>query len=323
MKQITIFLLIFSLLFSVQSQNIEINELSSPQKDSWWLFNTGNETLKSFAPINDSNGFEFNASISTTLLEDNITELLTYNNQTDGFNIGFDVVREGTFNTLQKVRFSYISFEKTIKSSMKFSISAITNNVGYHSNSTKSNNYSITVSSQEYVFDKINYDAFYYKGEIDYHYQKSLSFEIQNNRIERLETFGNGTVISTITFDNGTIIKNIDFFPIGYLIFITSGWYVPDIYRVVETNFDLKSNLGLDSIPHPMNIESAFGVKKLLDYNLVQKDIINNIVNTPTSEDISTPTSSPEITTEKTAFMIFIPMVIVLICIRKIISYQI
>ncbi len=320
-------ILIFTILMGGQTTPLHVN---SEQKDvyvdlgSWYLYDTGNETITEFKLLEDPAGNTHNTSSSKVdWVQDNYTTGVQYSDwrydKTSGFLIGINNIADITIiskTNETQIRnitvngwklFTFKEFKNTSNMVFEFfGSSNITYSKGYQNpRATYDEDFINGTSelligkSQDFVLNnetvKVNFFQYITKRDISISY---IEFPLYNTT----STTKFGEYRQTIeNYYNGTTIvypKRIDN---NFVEEIYEGYFAPSLFRVVNSTWYrrlgfIENGLQLNSEPTIQIIET----KTLEDYHIVLSEPLEETVSSSTSNTISTPSTTSIISTTPT-----------------------
>ncbi len=289
---------------------IQSNDKPVATTGSWWLYNTGNETLTKFKPFKTAKGNMINSSVIDTFNDFGTGNINTtfYHDKDYGFLVGFNYT-------------ATITTDRNVTGLFQFELIDVVSNIGlqilgktiqninktiadYKGHGLTNSTYIFNANTTIDVGNSENYDL---NGKIIAVYPFNMTIDsLQGEIFEQYvandwnrtinENKLNRTVIDK--YANGTVI--VDNFMETRLAEMYWGYFAPSVFRVVETNRFVRA---VPSLQSSLSLSFALPVKQLEDYNIVLEDTED----TTTSEnetEITSSTSDTEITSLTTESLI-------------------
>lgn len=319
-------ILIFTILMGGQTTSLYVN---GEQKDvyvdlgSWYLYDTGNETITEFKSLKDPAGNTHNTSSSKVdWIQDeyvNGTQFSDWRYDKDsGFLIGINDVANITvisktnqsqvrniigdgwklFTFTDFVNTSNMIFEAFWNATITYSYNAL-NRATYDEQFTNGTSELIIGKVQDFVLNnetvKVNFFQYVTKRDISINYVETpnVNYTITTKSGEYtqlIEHYKNGTTVIYPKQSDNHFVEEI-----------YEGYFAPSLFRVVNSTWYrrlgiIENGLQLNSEPTIQIIET----KTLEDYHIVLSEPLEETVSSSTSNTISTPSTTTLISTMPT-----------------------
>ncbi|MCP6718836.1 MAG: hypothetical protein KJI71_01210 [Patescibacteria group bacterium] len=252
----------------------------SQNMNSWWNYDTGNETINSFAMFNSSNNVEVNTSLVNIKASwNNLVDITLRYDANIGILVGMNIsINDPSVIYYHNIhRYSFFNYSEYAGSSIMVRQTTDQKVISIAENVTaiSSVNYTMNISNlQNYILNNETIKVYNFDGIIRNTLKVSYGNRSRSEYYSIIQSFGNGTTGRDHYYSNGTVISTRNYYPIDQDLDHVWGYFAPSLYRVVESHYDYDYPLGLDKI----GLDSLTLLnKKLIDYSLYDDKIITGI----------------------------------------------